>query len=355
MPSANASQYTPAEDRYAARHDGWFRRCGRSGLLLPAVSLGCWHNFGAPGTDSVKHADEAGMHENCRRMLHTAFDLGVTHFDLANNYGPPPGSAEERVGRILRSDFAEHRDELIISTKAGHRMWPGPYGEHGSRKHLLASLDQSLKRLGLDYVDIYYHHRPDPVTPLEETLGALDHAVKTGRAVYAGVSNYQPDRTRHAVDAAARHQFAKPVIHQPSYNILNRWIENGLLDACGETGMGLITFSPLAQGLLTDKYLQAVPEDSRAAGGGFLKAERITPELRTQLNKLNDIAQARGQSLAQMALQWTLRDARVTSTLIGASRPEQIVDGCQALNAAPLTAEELAAIDAAVEAPGQKR
>jgi L-glyceraldehyde 3-phosphate reductase len=323
-----------AENRYDKME---YRRCGRSGLMLPAISLGCWHNFG-DGDDP----DEA------RAMLHTAFDLGITHFDLANNYGPPPGSAETNVGRLLREDFAAHRDELIVSTKAGYLMWPGPYGEWGSRKYLIASLDQSLKRLGLDYVDIFYSHRPDPNTPLEETLGALDSVVRQGKALYAGISSYRGAATVES--ARIMQQLGTPVtIHQPNYSILDRWIEGDLLPHTDRLGIGVIAFCPLAQGLLTDKYLQGIPTDSRAAKPtGFLRKESITPELVAGLTKLNAIAVGRGQSLAQMSLAWVLRDPRVTSALIGASRASQIVENVAALEAAGFTDGELSAIDEAL-------
>ncbi|MEM6393333.1 MAG: aldo/keto reductase [Planctomycetota bacterium] len=337
--------YTPAEDRYSARPDNWFRRCGTSGLFLPAISLGCWHNFGDAGTDP-RALPEAEFHHNAQQMLFTAFDRGVTHFDLANNYGPAPGTAETRVGKILKQDFAGYRDELIISSKAGYRMWPGPYGEWGSRKSLLASLDQSLARLQLDYVDIFYSHRPDPDTPLEETLGALDAAVRVGKALYVGISNYSPERTREALQVCKDNAFHRPIIHQPSYSMLNRGIEHGLLDTTGELGLGVIPFSPLAQGLLTNKYLNAVPDDSRAkADSQFLNEDRITPELQAKLRNLNAIAEARGQSLSQIALRWALRNTRVTSALIGASRPEQIAQCCDALNGPDLSREELDAIE----------
>ena len=340
-----ASPYTPAEDRYDARSDAWFRRCGRSGLLLPAISLGCWHNFGDAGTDSRK-LPEAEFHENARQMLFTAFDHGVTHFDLANNYGPAPGSAETRVGRILREDFADHRDELIISSKAGYRMWPGPYGEMGSRKYLLASLDQSLKRLGLDYVDIFYSHRPDTQTPLEETLGALDSAVRSGKAIYAGISSYSGAMTAEAIGICEREGFIKPIIHQPSYAMLNRWVEKDLLPVTQRTGLGVIAFCPLAQGLLTDKYLKGIPDDSRAKNNaGFLQEDRVTPALVEQLKSLNEIASGRGQSLAQMSLSWVLRDQSVTTALIGASRPSQIQENVAAAEKTSFTADELEAID----------
>lgn len=326
--------YTAAENRYASMS---YRRCGRTGLKLPVVSLGLWHNFGGD------RPYEAG-----RALLRTAFDLGITHFDLANNYGPPPGSAEETFGRALRDDLRPYRDELVISTKAGYHMWAGPYGEWGSRKYLLSSLDQSLRRMGLDHVDIFYSHRFDPETPLEETMGALDAAVRQGKAIYAGISSYDPEKTRAA--AAILRSLGTPcLIHQPSYSMLNRWIENGLLDAVGETGMGTIAFCPLAQGLLTSRYLSDIPSDSRAGRGNpFLSKEKITPTLRLQLAALNEVAQARGQTLAQLALTWVLRDPRMTSALIGASRPEQLVENAAVAGAAPLTADELARIDAAL-------
>jgi L-glyceraldehyde 3-phosphate reductase len=322
----------PSADRYGSMH---YRRCGRSGLKLPAVSLGLWHNFG--GVDAF---------ENARAMVHRAFDLGITHFDLANNYGPPPGSAEETFGRILRQDLNRYRDELIISTKAGYRMWPGPYGEWGSRKYLVASLDQSLRRMGLDYVDIFYHHRPDPETPLEETMAALDHVVRRGKALYAGISSYTPEQTRQA--ASILRELGTPcLIHQPSYSMFNRWIEDGLLDVLEEEGIGCIVFSPLAQGLLTDRYLSGIPADSRAAKPhGFLKREQVTDEKLAKVRKLNEIAQARGQRVAQMAIAWNLRHAGMTSVLVGASRVRQIEENVAALNNLSFTAEELEAIDA---------
>ncbi len=338
--------YTAAENRYDIAPKTWFRRCGRSGLLLPAISLGCWHNFGGAGTDASHHEVEASFHENCQRMLFTAFDLGITHFDLANNYGPPPGAAEERVGRILRDDFAAYRDELIISTKAGYRMWPGPYGEWGSRKYLLASLDASLRRLKLDYVDIFYSHRPDPNTPLEETLGALDQAVKSGKAIYAGISSYRGAMTAEAMLVCERHGLARPIIHQPSYSMLDRWIEPDLLPVTERLGLGIIAFCPLAQGMLTDKYLKGIPRDSRAGTAtGFLRPNQVTDNKVAKVRKLNDLAKVRGQSLAQLALTWVLRHAAVTSALIGASRPEQIKENVAAANAAPFSEEELKTID----------
>jgi len=322
---------TPASNRYDRMT---YHRCGRSGLLLPAISLGLWHNFG--GVDPFT---------NARDMVLRAFDLGITHFDLANNYGPPPGSAEETFGRILRQDLGSYRDELIVSTKAGYLMWPGPYGEWGSRKYLVASLDQSLKRMGLDYVDIFYHHRPDPDTPLEETMAALDQVVRQGKALYVGVSSYSPEQTRQA--ARLLRELGTPcLIHQPRYSLFDRWIEQGLLDVLAEEGIGCIVFSPLAQGLLTNKYLDGLPADSRAAKAhGFLRPNDITPEKLDKVRKLNDIAQQRGQTLAQLALAWVLRHAGVTSALIGASRVRQIEDGVAALQAAAFQPEELRAIE----------
>lgn len=324
--------YLADETRYDSM---LYNRCGRSGLKLPAVSLGLWHNFG--GVDLL---------ENGRSMLRRAFDLGINHFDLANNYGPPPGSAEENFGRILRQDFAPYRDELIISTKAGWGMWPGPYGDFGSRKYLIASLDQSLLRMGLDYVDIFYHHRPDPETPLEETMMALDFAVRSGRALYAGISSYGPELTRQA--AQILRDLGTPcLIHQPSYSMFNRWLEDGLLAVLAEEGIGSIVFSPLAQGLLTKKYLHGIPADSRAASDtGFLKADRITDEVVAQVRGLQEIAQARGQSLAQMAIAWVLRHEVVTSALIGASKVSQIEEIVAALANLAFAEEELAAIEA---------
>jgi L-glyceraldehyde 3-phosphate reductase len=339
--------YQPNPDRYDAVTKNWFRRCGRSGLLLPAISFGCWHNFGHAGTDSSGHSDEASFHEHCRRMLFTAFDLGITHFDLANNYGPPPGSAEERVGRILHDDFKSHRDELIISTKAGYLMWPGPYGEWGSRKYLLASLDASLKRLKLDYVDIFYSHRPDPNTPLEETLGALDHAVRSGKAIYTGISNYSAELTERSVEACTEFGFARPIIHQPIYSMFNRWVEPELLGVTERNGMGVICFSPLAQGLLSEKYLSGIPSHSRAGTAtGFLRPNQVTDEKIAKVRRLNELAKRRGQSLAQMALAWVLRFPAVTSALIGASTPEQIAENVASVHRADFSADELAAIDA---------
>jgi L-glyceraldehyde 3-phosphate reductase len=326
--------YIAAADRYEGAQ---FRRTGRSGLKLPAISLGLWQNFG--GVD---------VFETGRAVLRRAFDRGVTHFDLANNYGPPYGSAEENFGRIFASDFRPYRDELVISTKAGWDMWPGPYGNFGSRKYLLASLDQSLRRMGLDHVDIFYHHRPDPETPLEETMGALDTAVRQGKALYAGISQYKPDGTRRA--AGILQALGTPcLIHQPVYSLLNRWIEDGLTETLGELGIGCIAFSPLAQGLLSDKYLKGIPAGSRAARNGSLPQTRITPELVATLNRLDAIAQRRGQSLAQLALVWVLRDPRVTSALIGARNVAQLDNSLDALKKPSLTTEELADIEAALK------
>lgn len=325
------NRYQPAGDRYERMN---YRRCGRSGLKLPAISLGLWHNFG-----------EDTPHQTKRAICRKAFDLGITHFDLANNYGPPPGSAEEAFGDILRNDFAGYRDQLIISSKAGYDMWVGPYGEWGSRKYLIASCDQSLKRMGLDYVDIFYSHRFDPDTPLEETMGALDHIVRSGRALYAGISSYNSQRTAEAV-AILKDLGTPCLIHQPSYNMLNRWVENdGLLDTLDDLGVGSIVFTPLAQGMLTGKYLNGIPADSRAAQGKSLSQGWLTDEMIRRLNGLNDIAQARGQTLAQMAVAWVLRGGRVTSALIGASRPSQVEDCVGALGNTEFSADELARID----------
>lgn len=313
-----------------------YNRCGRSGLLLPAISLGYWHNFG--------YKDNF---ENMRQMTFTAFDLGITHFDLANNYGPPPGSAEENFGKILRQDLKQYRDEMIISTKAGYYMWPGPYGEWGSRKYLMASIDQSLKRLGVDYVDIFYSHRPDPNTPMEETMGALDSIVRQGKALYVGISNYNKEQTQEAYRILK--ELKTPfVIHQPSYSMFNRWIEeDGLKDYASEIGIGIIAFSPLAQGLLTNKYLKGIPEDSRMAKEtGALSKDALTKERLEKITALNEIAAKRGQTLAQLALTWVLRDDKVTSVLIGASRPEQIKENVAALDNPHLSQEELDAIEA---------
>lgn len=312
------------------------RRCGKSGLLLPAVSLGLWHNFG--GVD---------VHENSRAMVLRAFDLGITHFDLANNYGPPPGSAEETFGKILKSDLADHRDEMVISTKAGYRMWPGPYGEWGSRKTLLSSLDQSLKRMGLDYVDIFYSHRPDPETPLEETVGALVQAVHSGRALYAGVSNYPAEMTRRAAELLAS-AGVPLLIHQPRYNLFDRWVEDGLSDVLQDSGVGCIAFCPLAQGLLTNRYLDGIEPGSRASKAhGFLKPDQISDNVLRRIRALAAVAEARGQSLARLALAWVLSRPGVTSVLIGASKVSQIEDNVAALENTGFSAEEMAAIDAA--------
>ncbi len=324
------TRYEPAPDRYEHMT---YRRCGRSGLDLPAVSLGLWHNFGHDRPLDTSAA-----------IVRRAFDLGVTHFDLANNYGPPYGSAEENFGRLLRRDLAPFRDELIVSTKAGWDMWPGPYGDRGSRKYLLASLDQSLHRLGLDYVDIFYSHRFDPDTPLEETMGALAHAVRSGKALYVGISSYSAENTRRAA-AILREMGVALLIHQPSYSLLNRWIEPDLLDALGEEGVGCITFSPLAQGMLTDRYLNGIPEGSRASRNDSLSPDLLTHETMAKVRALNEIAAGRGQTLAQMALAWTLRDARVTSTLIGASSVAQLENNVAALDRIAFTADELAQID----------
>lgn len=323
--------YLPASNRYDQMK---YNRCGKSGLLLPAISLGLWHNFGK--IDSFA---------TCRAMIQRAFELGITHFDLANNYGLPPGSAEQTFAEILRTDLAAHRDELIISTKAGYLMWPGPYGEWGSRKHLLASLDQSLKRLGLNYVDIFYSHRPDPNTPLEETMSALDHAVRKGKTLYVGISSYTPEQTRQA--AAILKELGTPcLIHQPNYSMLDRWIEDELLDVLEDKGIGSIVFCPLAQGLLTDKYLNGIPADSRAAKAhGFLKPDQITSDLLNKIQALNQIAAQRDQTLAQMALAWILRDLRVTSALVGASRVEQVEENVNALKNTRFSASQLKKID----------
>ena len=332
MPDKNPSNvptFVPAPGRYEAMP---YRRTGNSGLLLPALSLGFWHNFGPEAPP-----------ERQRSIVCRAFDLGITHFDLANNYGPPAGSAEENLGRIIASDLRPHRDELVISTKAGYYMWAGPYGEWGSRKYMLASLDQSLGRLGLDYVDIFYSHRPDPATPLEETMGALDTAVRQGKALYAGISNYDPAETRRAIDILRR--LGTPLlIHQPRYSMLDRWIEDGLLDVLGEEQVGCIVFSPLAQGQLTDRYLHGTPDGSRVTHSQFLTADTVAQNM-PRIRALNEIASRRGQTLAQMALAWALRDVRVTSAVIGASSVEQLDANVKALEAAPLDADELAEIE----------
>jgi L-glyceraldehyde 3-phosphate reductase len=323
--------YVPVEDRYDGRMA--YRRSGRSGLQLPAVSLGLWQNFGFD-----RPLDTS------REIVRRAFDLGITHFDLANNYGPPYGSAEETFGKLLRDDLRPWRDELVISTKAGYDMWPGLYGEWGSRKYLLASLDQSLARMGLDYVDLFYSHRFDPETPLEETLGALDSAVRQGKALYVGISSYSAEKTREAY-AILRELGTPLLIHQPSYSLLNRWIEEALLDALGELGVGCICFSPLAQGMLTDRYLDGVPADSRAARAGSLTPDMLGDDVLERIRALNAIARSRGQTLAQLALAWTLRDPRVTSTLIGASSVSQLEENVAALDRPDFTDEELAQID----------
>lgn len=317
------------------RYDGMiYRRCGQSGLKLPAISLGLWHNFG--GVD---------LFENGRDIVRRAFDLGITHIDLANNYGPPPGSAEETFGQILKKDLLPYRDELVISTKAGYYMWPGPYGDLGSRKYLVSSLDQSLKRMGLDYVDIFYHHRPDPETPIEETMRALDFIVRSGRALYVGLSNYQPEQTLQA-SAILRSLGTPCLIHQPVYNMFNRWVEDGLLDVLASEGIGSIAFSPLAQGLLTDRYLCDIPADSRAAKPtGFLRPEHVTEEKVSKVRKLNLIAESRGQTMAQMSLAWVLRHPTVTSALIGASRIQQIDDDVATLKNMDFSVAELEKID----------
>ncbi|RSD26793.1 L-glyceraldehyde 3-phosphate reductase [Mesobacillus subterraneus] len=323
--------YQPNEQRYEKMI---YNRCGRSGLKLPAISLGLWHNFG--GQDPF---------ENGRGLIRRAFDLGITHFDLANNYGPPPGSAEENFGQILRKDFTGYRDEMVISTKAGYGMWQGPYGDWGSRKYLVSSLDQSLKRMGLDYVDIFYHHRPDPETPIEETMRALDHIVRQGKALYVGISNYGVEETKQAIQVLK--ELGTPLlIHQPAYSMFNRWVENGLTDLLEEEGTGAIAFVPLAQGLLTSRYLEGIPQDSRAMKpNSFLNEGDVSDEVISKVRKLNEIAQERGQSLAQMALAWVLRDQKITSALIGASKVSQIEENVAALNHLEFSAEELRKID----------
>lgn len=325
--------YQASPGRYAYME---YRRCGNSGLKLPAISLGLWHNFG-------RNDD----YEKCRSILHTAFDSGITHFDLANNYGPPPGGAEEMFGKILKQDFKPYRDELIISSKAGWPMWPGPYGDFGSKKYLMASLDQSLRRMGLDYVDIFYHHRPDPETPIEETMATLDLMVRQGKALYVGISSYSAEQTAKAVEVLQA-MGTPMLIHQPRYSLLDRWVEDGLLDVLERKGVGCITFSSLEQGLLTNKYLNGIPEDSRAAserGNGAMDASSLTPDLIARIQLLNEVALQRNQTLAQMSLAWILKDKRITSVIIGASKPEQVLDSVQCLRNYHYSAEELQAID----------
>lgn len=317
-----------------------YRRSGKSGLKLPALSLGLWHNFG-----------ETDDFQKCRSIVHTAFDNGITHFDLANNYGPPPGGAEVTFGKILNQDLKSYRDELIISSKAGWPMWPGPYGDRGSKKYLMASLDQSLKRMNLDYVDIFYHHRPDPETPLEETMATLDLMVRQGKALYIGISSYSADETKKAIDVLQK-SGTPLLIHQPKYSMLERWIEDGLLDVLDQNGVGCITFSSLAQGILTNKYLNGIPKDSRAASGrgnGALEASGITDELLIKVKKLDELANKRGQNLAQMALAWVLKDPRITSVIIGASKPEQVTDSIKCLDNQDFSREELDQIDSIIK------
>lgn len=328
--------YLPAADRYDQMK---YRFCGKSGLQLPEISLGLWHNFG--------HNADLTLG---RKILRRAFDLGICHFDLANNYGPPFGSAEENFGRILQKDFLPYRDELLISSKAGWDMWPGPYGNFGSKKYLIASCDQSLKRMGLDYVDIFYHHRPDPTTPLEETMGALAQLHRQGKALYVGVSQYSAEDTARAYQIL-KEMGVPMLIHQPRYSMMDRWVENGLLDVLGEKGIGSIAFSPLEQGLLTDKYLKGIPADSRAAKDGrYLKAEQIAPEKLAKIEALNQIALQRGQTLAQMAIAWLLKDPRITSVLIGVSKPEQLDDNVAAVKNSNFSASELSAIESILKA-----
>lgn len=322
--------YLANPERYQSME---YRRCGNSGLQLPAISLGLWHNFG-----------DTTLFDNSRDMLLRAFDLGITHFDLANNYGPPPGSAETNFGRVLQHDLQSYRDEMVISSKAGYTMWDGPYGDWGSKKYLVASLNQSLKRMGLDYVDVFYHHRPDPNTPLEETMGALDLIVRQGKALYVGLSNYPAETARQAIEIL-RDLGTPCLIHQPKYSMFERWVEGGLLDVLQEEGVGSIAFSPLAGGLLTDRYLHGIPEDSRAAHSQFLKPEAITEQKLAKIKQLNEMALARGQKLSQMALAWVLRGDRVTSVLIGASRISQIEDAVGMLENRHFSAEELSAIE----------
>ncbi|MDP4210922.1 MAG: L-glyceraldehyde 3-phosphate reductase [Bacteroidota bacterium] len=322
--------YLPLENRYQQMT---YKRCGNSGVKLPAISLGLWHNFG--GVDLL---------ENCREMLWKAFDSGITHFDLANNYGPPPGSAEETFGQILKKDFQGYRDEMFISTKAGYTMWPGPYGDWGSRKYLISSLDQSLKRMNLEYVDLFYSHRPDPETPIEETMMALDQVVRQGKALYVGISNYKPEQAEQAIKILK--ELGTPcLIHQAKYSMFERWVEGGLLDLLGNTGVGLIAFSPLAQGMLTNRYLHGIPQGSRASKAAFLKPEMITDERLNKIRQLNDLAISRGQTLAEMAIAWLLKDKRVTSVLIGASSAAQLDDNLKALNNLDFSGEELKTIE----------
>jgi L-glyceraldehyde 3-phosphate reductase len=338
-------QYTPDSERYEVAED-WFRPMGATGLKISALSLGTWHNFGGAGTDS-KRLDEPDLHENCRRILFTAFDLGINHFDLANAYGPPPGTAEERVGRILRDDFGAHREEIVIATKAGVAIHPGPNAKTKNRKNLLPRLDESLRRLGTDYVDIWYVHGPDEGTPLEETLGALDQAVRSGKALYTGVSSYQGDMTSETMRICERNGLVKPRVHQPIYNMRNRWIEDDLLPVTAREGMGVISFMALGGGRLTEKYLNGIPNDSRAASEStHLSKDVFTPSLLSVLRKLDDHAKQRGQSLAQMAIAWVLQDPRVTSTIIGASRPEQVTENVKAFENTSFSEEELNLVDA---------
>ena len=331
----NDHQPLPMYKANDGRYDSMaFRRCGNSGIMLPMISLGLWHNFG-------HNAD----FKNARNILRQAFDFGITHFDLANNYGPPYGSAEETFGRIMEKDFRPYRDELIISTKAGWDMWPGPYGNHGSRKYLIASLDQSLKRMGLDYVDVFYHHRPDPGTPLEETMGALDQIVRQGKALYAGISQYNAEDTSKAYKILK--EMGTPLfIHQPRYSMFDRWVEGGLLEVLSEKGIGSIAFSPLEQGILTDKYLKGIPEDSRIAKDGrYLKKDQVSDEVINKVKGLNEIALNRGQSLAQMAIAWLLKDPRITTVLVGVSKPEQLAENVEAVKNLTFSKEELAKIE----------
>jgi L-glyceraldehyde 3-phosphate reductase len=331
--SLQTMSHAATTERYSSMQ---YRRCGRSGLKLSAVSLGLWHNFGANDD-----------YEKCRTIIHTAFDNGITHFDLANNYGPPPGAAEETFGKIFKQDLKPYRDEIIVSSKAGYTMWNGPYGDWGSKKYLVSSLDQSLKRMGLEYVDIFYHHRPDPETPLEETMGALDLIVRQGKALYVGISNYSAAETQKAIEVL--NSLGTPLlIHQAKYSMLVRWVEDGLLDVLDKNGVGCIAFSSLAQGILTNKYLNGIPADSRAASGrgnGALETNALTQEILSKIRKLNDVAQQRKQSMAQMALSWILKDQRMTSLIIGASKPEQVMDSIQCLNNYSFTNEELNTIE----------